>query len=100
IEEAKKGLPEHTRFTILTAAQFHFVEGMYAIVPPVGLPPGDGAILATLKGPHKLAVILWTHGDQACAPFPVPTDIAALIPGIKLAPGETVDPYSDDELKL
>ena len=41
-----------THFTTLTPGQFDFVEGIYVGSPatPDGLPPGDGALLATHSG--------------------------------------------------
>ena len=52
-----------THFTALTPGQFHFVEGVYVGSPttPDGLPPGDGAMLATHDGAAN-GVIIWTRG--------------------------------------
>ena len=61
-----------THFTALTPGQFHFTEGLYVGSPttPDGLPPGDGALLATHDG-AKNGIIIWTRGPLACAPIPI-----------------------------
>jgi hypothetical protein len=61
-----------THFTTLTPGQFHFVEGIYVGSPttPDGLPPGDGALLATHDGAQN-GIILWTRGPLACRPLPI-----------------------------
>ena len=73
-----------TRFTALTPGQFHFVEGLYVGSPstPEGLPPGDGALLATHDGANN-GILIWTHGPLACAPIPITEKLMKLIAGIK-----------------
>ena len=73
-----------THFTTLTPGQFHFVEGIYVGSPttPDGLPPGDGALLATHDG-AKNGIIIWTRGPLACAPIPINEKLMNLIAGIK-----------------
>jgi hypothetical protein len=73
-----------THFTTLTPGQFHFVEGLYVGSPttPDGLPPGDGALLATHDG-AKNAIIIWTRGPLACAPILINEKLVNLIVGIK-----------------
>ena len=73
-----------THFTTLTPGQFHFVEGLYVGSPttPDGLPPGDGALLATHDG-AKNGIIIWTRGRLACAPIPINEKLMNLIAGIK-----------------
>lgn len=85
-------------FEVLSPGAFHFAEGAYSILPPIGIPPGDGALLATQKGAHT-ALLIWTHKGQGCAPTPIPEEFAKLIPGIKTAPGEKPEPY-DEGLSL
>jgi hypothetical protein len=74
----------NTHFTTLTPGQFHFVEGIYVGSPrtPEGLPPGDGALLATHDG-DKNGVILWTRGPLACGPIPISEKLIKLIASIK-----------------
>ena len=89
------------RFSVLNAGQLHFAEGMFVATPPVSgqKPPGDGAILATEKG-KKGATIIWTLGKNACAPFPIPDELARTLRGINGAPGETFDDDSSEDLHL
>jgi hypothetical protein len=73
-----------THFTELTPGQFHFVEGLYVGSPttPEGLPPGNGALLATHDG-AKNGIVIWTHGPLACAPIPINEKLVRLIASIK-----------------
>jgi hypothetical protein len=73
-----------THFTTLTPGQFHFVEGLYVGSPttPDGLPPGDGALLATHDGTTN-GIIIWTRGALACAPIPINEKLIKLIASIK-----------------
>jgi hypothetical protein len=83
-----------TRFTALTPGQFHFVEGLYVGSPstPEGLPPGDGALLATHDGANN-GILIWTHGPLACAPIPINEKLMKLIASIKTG---TVDGGGDE----
>lgn len=74
----------NTHFTALTPGQFHFVEGIYVGSPstPAGLPPGDGALLATHDG-AKNGIILWTRGVLVCGPIPISEKLIKLIANIK-----------------
>jgi hypothetical protein len=73
-----------THFTALTPGQFHFAEGLYVGSPitPEGLPPGDGALLATHDGAQN-GIIIWTRGPLACAPIPINGKLIKLIASIK-----------------
>jgi hypothetical protein len=73
-----------THFTALTPGQFHFVEGAYVGSPttPDGLPPGDGAVLATHDGAPS-GVIIWTRGALACGPIQISEKLIKLIAAIK-----------------
>jgi hypothetical protein len=73
-----------THFITLTTGQFHFVEGVYVGSPntPEGLPPGDGALLATHDGVQN-GIILWTRGPLACGPLPISEKVIRLIADIK-----------------
>jgi hypothetical protein len=79
-----------THFIALTAGQFHFVEGIYVGSPstPDGLPPGDGALLATHDG-AKNGVILWTRGPLACGPIAISEKLIKLIADIKTGSVDT-----------
>jgi hypothetical protein len=73
-----------THFTELTPGQFHFVEGVYVGSPttPDGLPPGDGAMLATHDGASN-GIIIWTRGSLACGPIQISQKLIKLIAAIK-----------------
>ena len=73
-----------THFVPLTRGQFHFSEGLYVGSPttPEGLPPGDGALLATHDG-DKGGVIIWTRGPLACSPIAINEKLVKLISDIK-----------------
>ena len=73
-----------THFAPLTPGQFHFSEGLYVGSPttPEGLPPGDGALLATHDG-DKGGVIIWTRGPLACSPIAINEKLVKLISDIK-----------------
>lgn len=73
-----------THFAALTPGQFHFAEGLYVASPttPDGLPPGDGALLATHDG-AKGGVIIWTRGPLACAPILINEKLIKLISSVK-----------------
>jgi len=97
IEEFKKQFDAKTHFEVLGPGAFHFVEGLYVGSPatPEGMPPGDGAIIATHKGAPG-GILIWTHRDEACAPLPINAKLVRLIPGIKTAPGETAEDNGDE----
>ena len=83
-----------THFTALTPGQFHFTEGLYVGSPTTadGLPPGDGALLATHDG-AKNGIIIWTRGPLACAPIPINEKLIKLIASIKTG---TLDGRGDE----
>jgi hypothetical protein len=73
-----------THVVLLTAGQFHFVEGVYVGSPstPDGLPPGDGALLVSRDGDRD-GIIVWTRAGLACAPIPINERLIKLITSIK-----------------
>jgi hypothetical protein len=76
-------------FLKLSPARFHFLEGVYVMNPntPPGLPPADGALLATAKGQVD-GTILWTKGDLICGQaMPVPKALIDLMDSGKLKDG-------------
>jgi hypothetical protein len=84
LDKLRAEFDSKTRLTTLTPGQFHFVEGLYVGSPttPDGLPPGDGALLATHDG-AKSGIIIWTRGRLACAPISVSEKLINLIASIK-----------------
>ena len=77
-------LAAHGDWKVLTKGQFHFLQGVFALNPqtPPGLPPGDGAVLATVKG-DRGGLILFTSGAKICAPMPVPDEVIKLLSAVK-----------------
>jgi hypothetical protein len=73
-----------THFAALTPGQFHFAEGLYVASPitPDGLPPGNGALLATHDGVHG-GIVIWTRGPLACSPIPINEKLMKLFSSIK-----------------
>ena len=63
LEKAQNAAGKDTAIAPLTAAQFHFLQGVYVLHPtmPDGLPPGDGALLLT-RDHGDDGLILWTLG--------------------------------------
>ena len=87
LAKLRADLDAETHFNALTPGQFHFVEGLYVGNPstPDGLPPGDGALLATHDG-RKNGIIIWTRGPLACAPISINEKLVKLIARIKTGP--------------
>jgi hypothetical protein len=87
-EAPKVVLPD--TFIKVPAARYHFFEGVYAMNPttPAGLPPGDGALLATAKGKDG-GSLLWTKGDLVCGhPMQAPKMLLDMVSKLKDATGE------------
>jgi len=84
LDRAQKAAGAHTAVAPLTAAQFHFLQGVYVLNPstPDGLPPGDGALLLTWDG-EKDGLILWTRGPLACAPMAAPAKLIKYLKAVK-----------------
>jgi hypothetical protein len=64
----------------LTAEQWEFLRGIYAMNPltPPGLPYGDKAALAKVDG-NDGGLIFFIDGDKACTPMPVPDKLIAMM---------------------
>lgn len=80
-------------FTKVPAGAYHFFEGIYAMNPetPAGLPPGDGALLATAKGKDG-GKLLWTKGALVCGSvMDAPKILLDMVRKVKDAPGEDKD---------
>lgn len=87
----KISLPD--TFTKVSAGAYHFFQGIYAVAPttPEGLPPGNGALLATVKGRDD-GKLLWTKGDLVCGrPMEAPKILLDMVRKVKDAPGEDKD---------
>jgi hypothetical protein len=71
-------------FTKVSISAYHFLEGAYADNPytPQGLPPGDGALLATAKGQDG-GQVLWTKKDLVCGSMAVAKTLLAALRGVK-----------------
>src|SRR5271166_3236905 len=81
--------------TKLTIGQYHFLEGIWAVLPdtPAGLPPGDGAFMVYSKGGKpEDALIVITKGNLMCGlfPHPVGSTMLNLLRTIKDGPGEAL----------
>lgn len=118
-EFAKDPEPElrATKFTTLTAGQWHLVEGIYLGSPltPPGFPPGSGAVLLQANNKNS---ILWLRGKDACMtimtdgrdqsgrphlaymPMPISDDQLKGLEVVKTGVGEAAPDDSKDELKL
>ena len=81
-----------TTFTVLTKGQTHFVQGAYTVVPPVGPPPGDGAML--IQHGKKEAAIAFTSGKLVCQVMPIVPSFTEILLKVGTGPLDT----SGDEL--
>ena len=70
----------------LTAEQWEFLRGIYAMNPltPPGLPYGDKAALARVDG-NSGGLIFFIDGDKACTPMPVPDTLLGMIDDVATA---------------
>ena len=68
------------RWIELTADQWQFLRGIYAMNPqtPAGLPYGDHAVLAQVAGDTG-GLIFFIDGDKACTPMPVPGELISMM---------------------
>jgi len=67
-------------WTALTAEQWQFLRGVYAMNPmtPPGLPPGDQAVLVTVPGQDD-GLIFFLDGATACTPMSAPKELIDLL---------------------
>ena len=79
--EAEKG-----QWIVLTAEQWQFLRGIYAMNPttPPGLPYGDKAALAKLDG-RDAGLVFFLDGDRACTPMEAPKALLALLDDVATA---------------
>jgi hypothetical protein len=64
----------------LTADQWQFLRGIYVMNPetPPGLPYGDKAVLARMKGSES-GLVFFIDGDKACTPMVAPPQLLVLM---------------------
>ena len=79
--EAQKG-----RWIELTAEQWEFLRGVYAMNPltPPGLPYGDKAALARVDGADG-GLVFFLDGNRACTPMAAPKALLALLDAVATA---------------
>ena len=79
--EAEKG-----QWIELTAQQWEFLRGVYAMNPltPPGLPYGDKAALARVEG-NDGGLVFFLDGDRACTPMAAPKALLALLDDVAMA---------------
>jgi hypothetical protein len=64
----------------LTPDQWQFLRGIYVMNPqtPPGLPYGDKAVLARMKGSES-GLVFFIDGDKACTPMVAPPQLLGLM---------------------
>lgn len=67
-------------WTELSNQQWQFLRGVFVLDPltPPGLPYGDKAFLAQIKGDAG-GLVFFIDGDQACSPMPVPVELVDML---------------------
>jgi hypothetical protein len=84
IKEVQMAVGKDTTVAPLTPAQFHFLQGVYVVLPntPDGLPPADGALLLT-KDRGGDGLVIWTLGALVCEPMPAPEKLMKYLAAVK-----------------
>ena len=83
----KKTVAEHNgKWIELTAEQWQFLRGIYAMNPltPPGLPYGDKAVLAKVDG-NAGGLVFFIDGDRACTPMSVPDTLLTMMDDVATA---------------
>ena len=83
----KKAIAAHNgKWIELTAEQWQFLRGIYAMNPltPPGLPYGDRAALAKVDG-NSGGLVFFIDGDKACTPMPVPDTLLGMMDDVATA---------------
>jgi hypothetical protein len=77
---------ENGRWIELTAEQWEFLRGIYAMNPltPPGLPFGDKAALARVDG-NESGLVFFLDGNRACTPMAAPKALLALLDDVATA---------------
>ena len=81
VERLKSATEQHGgQWIELTKDQWQFLRGIYAINPltPPGLPFGDKAVLATIKGSDS-GFVFFIDRDMGCTPMPAPPTLLKLM---------------------
>jgi hypothetical protein len=87
ISVPKKAIAAHNgKWIELTAEQWQFLRGIYAMNPltPPGLPYGDRAALAKVDG-NSGGLVFFIDGDKACTPMPVPDTLLGMMDDVATA---------------
>ena len=87
ISVPKKAIEAHNgKWIQLTAEQWEFLRGIYAMNPltPPGLPYGDKAALAKVDG-NSGGLVFFIDGDKACTPMPVPQTLLGMMDDVATA---------------
>jgi hypothetical protein len=84
---------EGGRWIELTPEQRLFLAGIYAVNPgtPAGLPYGDKAALALVRG-NPGGLVFFIDGDKACTPMSVPDELLTMMRDVATA---TINHESD-----
>lgn len=84
LEKMQAKMGEHTTASPVTKAQYHFLQGVTAVLPntPPGLPPGDSAILVT-KDHEDNGYVIWVSGALACGAMLAPPPLLKLLAQLK-----------------
>lgn len=77
---------ENGQWIVLTAEQWEFLRGVYAMNPstPPGLPYGDKAALARVEG-NDGGLVFFLDGNRACTPMEAPKALLALLDAVATA---------------
>src|SRR5580658_833417 len=87
ISVPKEAIAAHNgQWIELTAEQWQFLRGIYAMtpLPPPGLPYGDRAALAKVDG-NSGGLVFFIDGDKACTPMPVPDKLLTMMDDVATA---------------
>ena len=74
----------HGRWIELSAEQWQFLRGVYAMNPetPPGLPYGDHAVLARFDDMGS-GIVFFIDGDGACTPMRAPLELLSLMKDVE-----------------
>lgn len=74
----------HGRWIELSAEQWQFLRGVYAMNPetPPGLPYGDHAVLARFDDMGS-GIVFFVDGDRACTPMSAPPELLSLMKDVE-----------------
>lgn len=85
---------QHGQWITVTTDQWEWLRGVYVLNPntPTGLPPGDRAVLAQVKGKDG-GLVFFIDGRLACTPMHLPDALIKLLMDVDaaLVPHEGVE---------